>query len=747
MATLIITLLLVILIYFYRQAIAFEYKKLIISKQAQIHIALLLLGIFTLEIFGFWLRGFNLLYSTRGSIFYGAGYTDINAQLVSYRIMMVVVGICALLVIYSIIKKRWQILIYPIILYFGSWIIFGAIYPAIIQSFIVKPNEQTKELPYIENNIKFTRLAFGLDRIEEKSVDMNENLTLENLKANSATINNILLWDYRPLLSTINQLQVIRLYYSFNDIDVDRYIINGRYQQVMISAREIDLNKLPSNAQTWVNKEFVFTHGYGLTMSPVTVVSEEGLPRFFIKDIPPQATQDFKITHPEIYYGELTNTPVIVKGNIEEFDYPVGDSNKYTTYKADAGVSIGSFFRRILFAWKYSDFSYLVTSYISQDSRILFHRKITERAKIIAPFLQYDADPYIVIADGKLFWIIDAYTKTEYYPYSTPQDDGSNYIRNSVKVVIDAYTGDLKFYLFKPDWDPLIKVYQKIFPGLFRPFDEMPQSIRSHLRYPQDLFDIQAKMYQAYHMIDGQVFYNKEDLWTIANEKYSGKVQPMESYYIIMKLPDAKKEEFLLMVPYTPNRRDNMIAWLSARCDGDDYGKLLVYKFPKQLLTFGPMQVAARIDQDAKISQELTLWNQQGSQVSRGNLLVIPIDNSLLYVQPLYLQATEGQLPELKRVIVAFGNRIAMEPTLDAALIKVFGGTVTTPTATVETKPAQISATKDIGINLSDLSKSALEHYNNADKAIKNGNWTKYGEELDLLKKDLEKIVELSKSK
>jgi uncharacterized protein len=747
MATLIITLLLVILVYFYRQAIAFEYKKLIISKQAQIHIALLLLGVFTLEIFGFWLRGFNLLYSTRGSIFYGAGYTDINAQLVSYRVMMVVMGICALLVIYSIIKKRWQILIYPIILFFGSWILFGAIYPAIIQNFIVKPNEQTKELPYIENNIRYTRLAFGLDKIEEKNVDMNQNLTLENLKANSATVDNILLWDYRPLLSTVNQLQVIRLYYNFNDIDVDRYVINNRYQQVMVSAREMDLNKLPSNAQTWVNKEFVFTHGYGFTMSPVTVVSDEGLPKFFVKDIPPQSALDVKITHPEIYYGELTNTPVIVKGNIEEFDYPIGDSNQYTTYKIDAGVSIGSFFRRLLFTWKYSDISYLVTSYISDNSRILYHRNITERVKKIAPFLEYDADPYLVMADGKLVWVIDAYTKTEYYPYSTPQDDGSNYIRNSVKVVIDAYTGNVKFYLFNPDEDPLIKVYQKIFPALFFPISEMPQSIKEHLRYPQDLFDIQSKMYQAYHMTDGQVFYNKEDLWTIANEKFTGKVQPMESYYIFMKLPDAKKEEFILMVPYTPNRRDNMIAWLSARCDGEDYGKLLVYKFPKQDLTYGPMQVAARIDQDAKISQELTLWNQQGSQVSRGNLLVIPIDRSLLYVQPLYLQATEGKLPELKRVIVAFGNQIAMESTLDAALVKVFGGTVSTPAQTVETKNIPASEVKSVDINLSVFSKSALDHYTRAQEFVKQGNWAKYGEELNLLKKDLEKMVALSKNK
>lgn len=750
MAMLIINLLLVMLIYFYKQAFSFSIGKLSIAPKAQIHISVLLIGIFSLEIIAYWLRGFNLLYSSRSSIFYGAGYTDINAQLVSYRIMMVVMGVCASLLIFSIVKKKWQVLIYALFVYIASLIAFTVLYPVIVQKFIVEPNEQAKEMPYISNNISFTRSAYGLEKIEEKNFDINDNLSLESITNNNLTVKNIMLWDYRPLLTTYKQLQVIRTYYNFNDLDIDRYIINNDYRQVMISPREIDLNKLPSDAQTWVNKELIFTHGYGAVVSPVNVVTSEGMPVFFIKDIPPQSNSAIKIDRPEIYFGEMTKNPAIVKGNIAEFDYPVGDSNKYTYYQGDAGVSIGSFFRRVLFAWKYSDINYLVTNYITSQSKILYVRDITERVQKIAPFLYLDKDPYITIADGKLIWMFDAYTKTEYYPYSTPFENKYNYIRNSVKITVDAYTGDVKFYLFKPEDDPIVRVYKKIFPDMFKSIDEMPPSIKTHLRYPQDLFDIQANIYQQYHMTESQIFYNKEDLWAVANEKYEGKVQPMESFYGIMKLPGEKKEEFLMLVPFTPNKRDNMIAWLSVRSDGANYGKLLVYKFPKKELIFGPMQVSARIDQDPDISAELTLWNQQGSRVSRGNLIVIPIENSLLYVQPLYLQATEGQMPELKKVIVAFGNKIKMENSLDEALTKIFGGKVATTDAenylskdskAPEMKPVVLS--DDINV----LSKSALEHYKKAEGYVKNGDWSKYGDELELLRKDLVKMAEQSKKK
>jgi len=750
MAMIIINLLLVLLIYFYKQAFSFSLGKVAIAPKAQIHISLLLVGIFALEIVAYWLRGFNLLYSSRSSIFYGAGYTDINAQLVGYRIMMVVMAVCAGLIIFSIIKKRWQVLIYAFFVYVGSGIAFSVLYPIIVQKFIVEPNEQAKEMPYISNNISFTRFAYGLEKIEEKNVDVNDELDLAGVERNNLTIKNIMLWDYRPLLTTYRQLQIIRTYYNFNDLDIDRYTINNDYRQVMISPREMDLDRLPSDAQTWVNKELIFTHGYGAVISPVNVVTPEGMPIFFIKDIPPQSNSDIKIDRPEIYFGEMTVNPAIIKGNIAEFDYPVGDSNKYTYYQGDAGVGIGSFFRRILFAWKYSDINYLVTNYITSESKILYNREIKERVEKIAPFLYFDNDPYITIADGKLIWIFDAYTKTEYYPYSTPFENKYNYIRNSVKVTVDAYSGSVNFYLFKPEDDPIVRVYKNIFPGMFKNLDEMPESIKSHLRYPQDLFDIQASMYQQYHMTESQIFYNKEDLWTIANDKYDGKVQPMESFYAIMKLPGEKQEEFLMLVPFTPNKRDNMIAWLSVRSDGDNYGKLLVYKFPKQELIFGPMQVSARIDQDPVISQELTLWNQQGSRVSRGNLIVIPIEKSLLYVQPLYLQATEGQMPELKRVIVAFGNKIAMESSLDEALMKIFGGRINTAETGREAAKnlkEGLAANIPMIIDISSLSKSALDHYKKAEDFVKQGKWAKYGEELELLKQDLQKMVENTKKK
>jgi uncharacterized membrane protein (UPF0182 family) len=749
MALLIITLLLVVLIYFYKQSLSFAFGKFSIASKAQIHISILLIGIFSLQIVTYWLRGFSLLYSERGSIFFGAGYTDINAQLISYRIMIAVIIIGAALVIFSIIKQKWQVLVFAVFLYFASIAAFTGIYPSIVQKFIVEPNEQAKEVPYIGNNITFTRAAYELEKIEEKNVDIEDNLTLSDINNNKQTIKNIMLWDYRPLLTTFRQLQVIRTYYNFYDLDIDRYTINDDYRQVMISAREIDLNRLPTDAQTWVNKELVFTHGYGAVASPVNAVTSEGMPIFFVKDIPPSSSNDLKIDRPEIYFGEMTNIPIIVKGNIAEFDYPVGDSNKYTFYQGYAGVNIGSFFRRLIFAWNYSDVNYLVTNYIGPESKILYIRNISERVKKIAPFLHFDSDPYITIADGKLYWIFDAYTKTEFYPYSTPFERKYNYVRNSVKITVDAYNGEVNFYLFKPEADPIIRVYSKIFPDMFKDLDEMPQSVQVHLRYPQDLFDIQSKIYQQYHMTEPQIFYNKEDLWTIANEKFDSKVQLMESFYGIMRLPGQKKEEFLMLIPFTPNKRDNLIAWLCVRSDGEHYGKMLVYKFPKQELIFGPMQVSARIDQDPVISQEMTLWNQQGSRVSRGSLIVIPIEKSLLYVQPLYLQATEGQMPELKRVIVAYGNKIAMESSLDNALAKIFGGVVST-TENDNTRTGNLQNNQNIivpGSDLSTLSKLALDRFLKAEEYMRAGNWAKYGEELELLKKDLINIVDQSKRK
>ncbi|MBL0176203.1 MAG: UPF0182 family protein [Ignavibacteria bacterium] len=733
-----------VLVYLVRQGVSFAFGRLSVSAQARKHIAILAGIFFALVAFGYWLGRYDVLYSTRSGSFYGAGYTDTMAQIPAAWIMMVVTLFAGLAIAQGLFVGAYK----RIAKAFGGFVVaavvVGALYPVLMQKFIVNPNEQSKELPYIRNNIAFTRQAYDIDRIEERSINPKNDLTASDIEADSATIRNIMLWDYRPLASTFDQLQVIRLYYDFPDIDIDRYHLpNGTYRQVMLSARELNQGKLPANAKTWVNLNLVYTHGYGLGMSPVNVVTEEGLPEFFLKDIPPQSNVGLEVTRPEIYYGEETGTPVVVKGNIDEFDYPLGDQNQMTKYKGESGVGIGSFFRRLMYAMHFGEWNLLISSYLADQSRILYVRNIQDRVQKIAPFLTYDRDPYLVVAEGCLFWMYDAYTSTNRYPYSKPVE-GINYIRNSVKVVIDAYDGKTTFYLNNASVDPMIRTYAGIFPTLFRPQEEMPSALRAHVRYPQDLFDVQAAIYETYHMEDPQVFYNKEDLWNVANEKLQDQVQKMESYYAIMRLPGEATEEFIQMIPYTPNKRDNMIAWLCARSDREHYGKMLVFKFPKQDLTYGPMQVAARIDQDPVISSQLTLWNQQGSSVTRGNLLVIPIREEVIYVQPVYLQATSGKLPELKRVIVAHGNRISMETTLEDALARVFGrteapaATAAQPAAT--TKAGPVSGPQEVR----QLARSAMDRYTRAMKYLKDGNWTKYGEEFDQLKKDLERLVDQS---
>lgn len=743
-AAVILIIIATVVVYVVRQGVSFALGKMSMSAKARRHVAILLGAFFIITAWSYYLDRYGILNSSRSGSFYGAGYADIYAQLPASWIMVFVALIFGLLIAYSLfankLKRLFKLLISGLVI----TVLVTMIYPSLLQKFIVAPTEISKELPYIKNNIRFTRLAYDLASIQEKTISPKFDLTSGDLRADTGTIRNIMLWDYRPLASTFDQLQVIRLYYHFPDVDIDRYHMpDGRYRQVMLSARELDQQKLPANARTWVNLNLVYTHGYGLGMSPVNVVTEEGLPEFFVKDIPPESSVGLKIDRPEIYFGEETKTPVIIKGNIEEFDYPLGDANKMTKYQEDAGVSIGSLLRRLIFAIHFGDMNMLISGYLMPESRILYNRTIQERVKKIAPFLTFDKDPYLVIAGGRLCWIYDAYTTTSDFPYSKPMED-FNYIRNSVKVVIDAYNGKTTFYTFGEKSDPLIRVYRGIFPGLFRDESEMPQTLREHVRYPQDLFDAQADIFETYHMEDPKVFYNKEDLWNVANEKAEEKVSKMESYYVVMRLPGEQKEEFIQMIPYTPNKRDNMIAWLCARSDGDKYGHLLVYKFPKQDLTYGPMQVAARIDQDPLISQQLTLWNQQGSSVTRGNLLVIPIKEEVMYIQPVYLQATTGKLPELKRVIVSYGNRISMQPTLDQALEDVFKGSMTSPPA--GSTPAEIQASEKIGtFDTKQLSKSALDKYTQAMKYLKDGNWAKYGEQLELLKKDLEQMVKLNK--
>ena len=701
------------------------------------HLSALGAAVFFLISWSYRLKIFDLLYSQRGIIF-GAGYTDVHAQWLAWRILIVIAVISGILLLIGVFRRWRHSLTIPIGLWIASAIIFGSIYPAIVQRFQVEPSELARERPYIEHNIQFTRLAFGLDQIEEKDIPVELSPSGQDIAQNSATMNNIRLWDYRPLKDTYNQLQSIRLYYDFADIDVDRYQIDDSYRQVLLGARELSPEKLTSEAQTWVNRRLQFTHGYGVALSPTNEVTKEGLPNLWVKDVPPIGM--IEIERPEIYFGEKTNDYVIVGTRVEEFDYPKGDTNVYTKHTAENGIEIGSFIRKLAFAWQLGDINILISGEMTPESQLLYRRNIQERVHHIAPFLRLDSDPYIVIDDGKLLWIQDAYTVSNRYPYSQPASGEINYIRNSVKIVTNAYDGSVTFYLIDPE-DAIASTYASIFPSLFTPIEAMPESLRTHLRYPQNLFQVQVSVYQTYHMQDPRVFYNKEDLWTIPVETYANTERPVEPYYVIMRLPDEGQEEFVLMLPFTPTQKDNMITWLAARSDGDKYGKLIAYNFPKDKLIYGPRQIEARIDQDPTISSQLTLWGQKGSEVIRGNLLVIPIEKSIIYVEPIYLQAERGQLPELKRVIVASGDRIAMEQTLAQSLSAIFAGlpaeepTVPTPSPTPEAPlPAE----------LAELAELAQKHYNQAQEYLRAGDWTSWGEELEKMEEVLNQMVELT---
>ena len=722
-----------------------------ITRQVTAHLAALVIAVLCLFAWGYWLHIWELVFSDRGAV-YGAGYADIYASLPAQWILFAVVFVCIFLIIFSVQQRKWRWAAYGI----GGWvvaaIIVGAIFPAVVQRFQVQPNELALERPYLEHNIEFTREAFALNRVEERSFPAEKTPTLQDIEDNEVTINNIRLWDHRPLKDTYNQIQSIRLYYDFNDVDIDRYNIDGMYRQVMLSPRELSAEKLAGQAQTWVNRQLQFTHGYGVVMSPVNEITKEGLPVLLMKDIPPSGV--FTIDRPQIYFGEKTNHYVIVKTKTQEFDYPMGESNVYGHWEGSGGVNIGSFMRRFIYAWEFGEFNILISDEITPQSELLYHRSVSERVTHLAPFLKLDSDPYMVIVDGKLYWIQDCYTTTEHYPYSTPLKSGVNYIRNSVKAVIDAYDGSTTFYVADSE-DALIKTYQAIFPGLFVPMKQIPESLRIHLRYPEDMFRIQSSVYQAYHMKDARVFYNKEDLWAIPREIYAGNEQSIEPYYIIMRLPDGDKEEFLLMFPFTPVNKNNTIGWLAARCDGENYGKLLAYNFPKDRLVYGPSQIENRIQQDTVITEQLALWSRGGSKVIRGNLLMIPIGKSNLYVEPVFLQAESGGLPELKRVIVATGERLAMRPTLAESTAAIFSEEEPQATAgpsspaepavePPEVQPVPAPTSLPAATNIAGLVEKAQQHYDAAQQFLKEGDWAGYGKELAALKEVLNQLQQLA---
>ncbi len=707
-------------------------QRLVVTPWAKGHVLALLAGLLLVKVWGYVLDRYALLLSPGGASF-GAGYADVHATLPVLGVVMALAGLASVLCLVQIARPGFRLAVVGLALWLaGSLLGLGA-YPALIQRLHVVPNEIVAERAYIERTIAATNRAYGLDRIAVRPFPAQEELTLAVLQKNDATIKNIRLWDHRPLLDSYAQLQEIRTYYKFVDVDNDRYHLDGDYRQVMLSVRELSHAHLPS--RIWINEHLVYTHGYGAVVGPVNRVTREGLPEFFVKDIPPAGTAALRIARPEIYFGEIASAYVLVRTRRPELNYPVGDQNVYTRYDGEGGVAIGSWWRRFLFAARFAELKMLLSRELGPESRILFHRAITERVQVIAPFLLLDRDPYPVItSDGRVVWMLDAYTTSEHFPYSQPTARLGNYIRNPVKVTVDAYHGAVRFYLVEPD-EPLARAYARAFPGLFQPIGAMPADLRAHIRYPQDFFGIQARMYAAFHMLDPQVFYNKEDLWTIPIRKSEGREVEMEPYYTIMRLPDEGREEFILLLPFTPVRRDNMIAWLAARSDQANYGKLVLFDFPKGKLVFGPRQVEARIDQDAFISQQISLWSQAGSQVIRGSLLAIPIEESLLYVQALYLAAERGRLPELKRVIAAFGNRIAMEETLESSLRQIFA-------RGREPEGLRAATTVAAGAPAQGLAAQALEHFRRAQEHLARWNWTGFGEELRKVEEILKSLQE-----
>lgn len=727
-----------VLFYFLRMgmnALGFQFKS-IFTGPIKVQISLLLAVLTFLLAFEFYLDRFDLLWSSSGVVF-GAGYTDLHSRLYAYWFMAGLTIVLGGLVIYSLFLPGAKILAGLAGLFLVASLLTQGIIPGLVQKFVVEPNEFTKEKPYIENNITYTRLAYNLDSMDVREFSGTAELDSTKVNANQSTIRNIRLWDWEPLLSTYRQLQEMRLYYRFNDVDVDRYTVNGAYRQMMLSVREFEYEQVPERAKTWVNERLRYTHGYGIVASPVNQVTEEGLPDLFIKDIPPNSLKGMEISRPEIYYGELTRDYIFTNTTSPEFDYPLGDTNQDTFYAGTGGVKMDTFLRRMIFALAFKNFRIQISGYFTDESRIHYYRTIGERVRKIAPFFHYDRDPYPVIADGKIYWIIDAYVLDSHFPYSESFDrKRNNYIRNPVKVIVDAYDGKVRFVRIDTQ-EPITATYARIFPQLFSNLDDIPESITKHFRYPVDLFKVQAQMYLAYHMTDPTVFYNREDMWRFPTEKVDGVEKPVDPYYMIMKLPGEKKEEFLLILPFTPVNKSNMVGWLSIGCDPENYGRSIVYKFPKQELIYGPMQIESRIDQNPVISEQITLWSQQGSRVYRGNLLVIPIEESLLYVEPLYLQAKTGQMPELKRVIVAYKNEIVMEPTLEAGLRSIFRGIKTDSSNAGGT----VISTREIITGMDRIRKLgglADEILRKSDTAIRSGNWKDYGN----LQEELRQVVQ-----
>ena len=737
----------VAVMYWMRNDLTLPPRRASAKPRAARHLGALLVVLFVLLGLRLWIVDTaSLLYSTTGPLL-GASYTDVHVALPGLYVSAIAALVAAAWVAAGIVRGKliWTA-ISATVFYAVISVLARGLVPAAYQKLVVSPNELSRETPYLRNHIDATRKAWGLDHVESRDLSGEVQLTNAEIKANAATVDNIRLWE-RPLLKqTLSQLQEIRTYYDFVSVDDDRYMIDGRYRQVHVAARELNSESLPT--RTFINERLTFTHGMGLTMAPVNQVTTEGLPVLFIKDLPPASTISIKLTRPQIYYGELTNDYVFVGTKQKEFDYPSGEENIYANYTGRGGVPIGSLIRRVLYAFQLSSLKILLSDDIRGNAKIIYRRNVMDRATNALPFLDFDNDPYLTINDaGQLKWILDAYTTSDMYPYSQRTNDGTNYMRNSVKVVIDAYDGTVDAYI-ADSADPVVQTYAHIFGAIFKPLSQMPADIRRHLRYPGDLFRIQAALHTTYHMLEPQTFYHREDQWEIPGGLAKGTNENPFQRHIIMKLPGEKNPEFIFMTPFTPRGKDNLAAWMVARMDGDNYGKLSVYRFPKQSLVYGPKQIANRINQDTEISRQLTLWDQRGSEVIRGELLVIPIEESLIYVQPIYLRAEGGTIPELKRVVVAHENRVVMGETLEEGLDALFGQGAAQQTRTsIQDSLSTLGASQPVvtggGTSTSpeqapsgataDLLREAQSHYDRAIAAQRAGNWAEYGREIDQL--------------
>lgn len=689
---------------------------------------------------GYLLDRYDLLFSPGGVVF-GAGYTDVHAELLALNVLSVLAALLGFSLLVSLLRKTWKFSLGLAGLVVVSGVLLRGVYPAVVQKYFVEPNEFEREKEFIEYNIGSTLKAYGLTDIIMKTVTPDDSITWENVENNRDTIDNIRLWDHSPLLRSYKQLQEIRTYYDFSNVDIDRYTFGGKFRQVMLSPRELDLKGMQN--PTWINTRLEFTHGYGIVMNPVNEVAGSGLPRLWVRDLPPRTEVPLPIVRPEIYYGEKPSSYIFVGTTVKEFDYPMGDSNARTTYEGKGGVPMGSLFRRILYAVKFADFKILFSDVFTEKSRVKYHQNLRERLSMVAPFLFFDHDPYIVVNDGRLVWIQDAYTVADKYPYSQPVLLGRaqpvNYIRNSVKATVDAYDGTMKFFVSDPD-DPVLKAWSGVFPGLFRPLSEMPAGLKAHLRYPQDLFSIQSEIFRVYHMTDANTFYNKEDVWDRSSSG-DGKTT-LEAYYVNMRLAGEEKTEFALITPFMPVNRDNMIAWMAGRSDGENYGELLVYQFPKQKLIYGPSQVEALTNQNSEISAQLSLWSQRGSAVIRGNMTVVPVGNGILYIQPLYLRAENSELPELRRVITSTGGKVVWGETLEESLVRLLapseGRQMLPPSAAPAPRSEGETAT------LSVLAREASDAWDAARKALREDDWEKYGREMKKLESVLKEMQEIS---